>query len=234
VTKIEQTFGQKKILLPVIHVDNEAQALSQCRIAVDSGCKGVFLINHKIKHTKLRPIIESVWITFPQLWLGVNYLDLPAMKALEKLPICAKGLWADNAYIDEDKDLTEAVEMWRQVTQFPELMYFGGTAFKHQKPVRNLEMVSQWASSCMDVVTTSGEATGEAAFIGKIAHMKKYIGNTPLGIASGITVENVNEYLPYVDAFLVATGISKSFTELDFEKTKQLNQIINHYVTENR
>jgi predicted TIM-barrel enzyme len=74
----------------------------------------------------------------------------------------------------------------------------------------------------MDVVTTSGDGTGIAADIKKVSDMKSYIKDTPLGIASGITIENVDQYLPYVDAFLVATGISKTFTELDADKVKSL------------
>lgn len=48
-----------------------------------------------------------------------------------------------------------------------------------------------------------------------IQRMKQALGDTPLAIASGITPENVADYLPHADSFLVATGISRSFTELD-------------------
>ena len=45
--------------------------------------------------------------------------------------------------------------------------------------------------------------------------MKAALGDVPLAIASGITPENVGCYLEIADCFLVATGISKSFVDLD-------------------
>lgn len=48
----------------------------------------------------------------------------------------------------------------------------------------------------------------------------------PLAIASGITATNVEQFTPYADAFLVATGVSSSFHELDEEKMKKLAEIL--------
>jgi predicted TIM-barrel enzyme len=67
----------------------------------------------------------------------------------------------------------------------------------------------------MDVITTSGMATGSAPAVEKIRSMREAIGKHPLAIASGMTPENVSQFMPYADAFLVATGISKSSYELD-------------------
>lgn len=63
----------------------------------------------------------------------------------------------------------------------------------------------------------------------KIATMKKAIGDKPLAIASGITLENVENYLPYTEYFLVATGISHTFNELDPVKVGELCKAIHKY-----
>jgi predicted TIM-barrel enzyme len=57
--------------------------------------------------------------------------------------------------------------------------------------------------------------------------MKLALGDLPLAIASGIAPENIRRYLPHADAFLVATGISRSFTELDPEKLETLMRHVN-------
>jgi predicted TIM-barrel enzyme len=44
----------------------------------------------------------------------------------------------------------------------------------------------------------------------------------PLAIASGITPENVRDFLPYIDYVLVATGVSKNYHELDRDKLQRL------------
>jgi len=43
------------------------------------------------------------------------------------------------------------------------------------------------------------------------------------------TPENVGKYLPYVDIFIVATGISKGFYELDRVKVEKLVKEIKNY-----
>ena len=60
--------------------------------------------------------------------------------------------------------------------------------------------------------------------------MRQALGTFPLALASGVTPENVTDYLPFVDCFLVATGISKSFTELDPAKVTGLVENVRGYV----
>ena len=78
----------------------------------------------------------------------------------------------------------------------------------------------------MDVVTTSGVATGQAAEISKIETFRKACGDTAIALASGVTPENANFFESLVDAFLVATGIniSEDFYNID---TRRLERLVN-------
>jgi predicted TIM-barrel enzyme len=78
----------------------------------------------------------------------------------------------------------------------------------------------------MDVVTTSGPGTGQAARPEKVRAMKEAIGSHPLALASGVTPENVTDYLAWVDCFLVATGISYTFEELDPGRVADLVEVV--------
>ena len=60
----------------------------------------------------------------------------------------------------------------------------------------------------MDVVTTSGIATGHSADLTKMEVFRTACGDTPIALASGITPENITDYLPFIDATLVATGVN--------------------------
>ena len=60
----------------------------------------------------------------------------------------------------------------------------------------------------MDIVVTSGIATGCAADVSKIKIFRDNCGETALALASGITSENALEYAADVDLFMVATGIN--------------------------
>jgi predicted TIM-barrel enzyme len=75
----------------------------------------------------------------------------------------------------------------------------------------------------MDVVCTSGPGTGKAAQLDKLIAMRHGIGpGGAIALASGVTAENVRTYLPYVDAFLVGTGIEARFGVLDPSKLTDL------------
>ena len=59
----------------------------------------------------------------------------------------------------------------------------------------------------MEVVTTSGIATGQSADLGKLAQVRAALADRPIALASGITPDNAGDYA-MVDCFMVATGIN--------------------------
>ena len=83
------------------------------------------------------------------------------------------------------------------------------------------------AAKFMDVVTTSGSATGVAASIKKISDMRDGCGDVAMALASGVTPENASQYVLLVDGILVATGISPpgDFYNLDPARLRALLQV---------
>lgn len=228
VNRYRLTFPRRHTVLPVIHVDSLAQAHRNAGIARDAGADGVFLINHGMADEALLDIHEAVADAHHGWWVGVNCLGLSAEQAFKSASPKVCGVWADNAKIEEGEQSQPYAErvLAAQRVQAPNCLYFGGVAFKYQRPVEDLEVACRVAARYMDVVTTSGPGTGHAAEIKKIARMKRALGETPLAIASGITPENVGGYLPHADCFLVATGISCSFSELDPARVLALIQCV--------
>lgn len=224
-------------VFPVVHVLDNEQAERNTQIAVDAGCSGVFLINHDFAYQQFLPIIRHVRHAFPDFWIGVNFLAVtgkeafPVLAALQADNVRVDGYWADDARIDERRpshDQPEADEIldvkaacgWDGV-------YFGGTAFKKQRDVAPGDYEKSAATACsfMDVVTTSGIATGHSADLNKIETFRKACGDTPVALASGITPENIAQYAPFVDGVLVATGINVAddFYNIDPVRLAKLN-----------
>ena len=208
------------VVTPVIHALDEIQVRKNVEVAVRHGAAGVFLINHDYPRDQLKPVIRAIRAAFPSLWLGVNFLAVTGYDAFPELAGLAAegalvdGYWGDDARVDEREDTqTEAGAIaalhadggWRG-------LYFGGVAFKKQRPVapEDYARAAKLAVPLMDVVTTSGVATGEAADHDKIAIFRDAIGDAPLALASGVTPDNAETYAPDVDCFLVATGINHS------------------------
>lgn len=221
------TFPRKHTFLAVVHVEGDAQAFRNARLAAQEGADGIFLINHSISPSTLVGVYQAVRERLPGLWVGLNCLSLGRL-AVEFIPKNTAGLWVDNAGINEEGALTTGAEAfsalrkkcgWRGI-------YFGGVAFKYQGSVTDVAKVARLAVPFVDVITTSGTGTGVAANLTKIRVMKEAVGNHPLAIASGITPENVGEYMPYADCFLVATGISDSHAELNPARVHKLAQAL--------
>jgi predicted TIM-barrel enzyme len=225
---IRNIFPKRHVILPVIHVKNQRQATHNVKIARDANTDGVFLINYGMSSTELLSIHRTVVAEHGDWWVGVNCLGKSPVEIFGCIDDTVAGVWVDNAMIQEKEEMqpeAERVLDARKKTGWPGL-YFGGIAFKYQRQVGDLSLAAMKAAQFMDVVTTSGPGTGHAASPEKISVMKQALGDHPLAIASGITPENVGDYLDISDFFLVATGISKSFEQLDSDRVKLLVQKI--------
>jgi hypothetical protein len=231
-------FQKPKVFLPVIHLPEDGKyAMRAAEVAFEAGADGLFLINqgtstsHILSH--LIPRIRGVFGT--NTWIGINSLgsaveDVVAMSGTELHRL--DGIWSDDAGVDSMREDTfeaarTAFSNARMRTDWRGL-YFGGTAFKTQAPIpeNKLELVARRAASFVDVVTTSGRGTGISADLDRVRIMREAIPGAAMGIASGITPENAAHYLPFIDYFLVATGIEQSFGVLDPMRTRALAEII--------
>lgn len=205
------------VVLPVIHVLDEAQTAAGIEHVIDAGLKGCFLINHDFGIEPFLPILEAIRRRYPDVWLGVNFLAVTGLEAFPVLAdLGARGVridayWADDARIDEGSQAqpeAEGIAATRLDCGWHGL-YFGGTAFKKQRPVDpgDYARAAGIAGEFMDVVTTSGIATGQSADLGKLADFRGALPERPIALASGITPENARDYA-MVDCFMVATGIN--------------------------
>ncbi|MFT6222789.1 MAG: putative TIM-barrel enzyme [Paracoccaceae bacterium] len=213
------------VVLPVIHVLDSARTARNIGTVIEGGAQGCFLINHDFEKERLIPIVRDMRAMFPSLWMGVNFLAVTGKEAFPVLAqMAASGCevdayWADDARIDEDGTCADATEIADIRAQSGwNGLYFGGTAFKKQRKVSPARYGDAARNACsfMDVVTTSGVATGEQADLTKIETFRAAIKDRPLALASGITPENAMSYRD-VDCFMVATGISapSNFYDID-------------------
>jgi len=214
--KLFKTAGPA--ILPVIHALSYQQTAYNVGVAMRVGAQGVFLINHDFEFEEMIPIIREIRIRFQWLWLGVSFPGVtgkdafPILGDLEKQGLHIDAYWAANARIDETSDKQTQADEIKQLRDNCGWsgMYFGGTAFKMQREVdaKDYKKSASLACQYMDVVTTSGVATKEAADFGKIQAFRDACNDHPLAVAAGITPDNVAHYAPLLDAILVDDGIN--------------------------
>ncbi len=219
------------VVLPVIHVLETERTLKNVDVLTDLGAPGCFLINHDFDVETFLPIIRDVRTSRPDLWMGLNFLAVTGLHAFPRLAaLQAEGCridayWADDARIDERTKAQPEAEEIAEARAGWDGLYLGGTAFKKQRPVaeadyaKAAEIATQW----MDVVCTSGQATGIEADDTKVATFRNAIGDTALALASGVTSDNAYRYKA-VDAFMVATGINfeGNFYDIDPARVARL------------
>lgn len=217
------------LVYPVIHYLNDTLALEQASIASDAGAAGVFLISHHNNDERLWPLAQQVKSLYPQLKVGVNGLSTPLQEVAQKVSdYHLDMLWSDNCGITskgvESKAL--ALQLWHQT--HPSVEVFASVAFKYQAAEPNPSLAALYAQGLGFIATTSGSATGSAPEVEKIKKMYEAVEDklrrdfsahcATLAIASGMTLENVEDFKPYLSHILVATGVSHNEHKLDYER----------------
>lgn len=217
------TFKRPHTFLPVIHAESIDQAINNSRIAIEKGADGIFLIGHRMRTGALLATYNAVVQHLPQgTWIGINFLREPFRPQLvEVIPMTCPGVWTDQNGIHESPEggmmnSYEALDLYKKLRERdPNPLWFGGVGFKGQPPTENLTAMAKIATRYMDVITTSGDHTGSAPSVEKVRLIRRAIGDHPIAIASGMTPENVSSFKAYANCFMVASGISRSFTELE-------------------
>lgn len=210
----KKVFGDKKILLPVIHVTDYDQTAKNTKVCFDNGADGVWYINHNIDSLTMIEIIREIRKSFQKEWIGLNILDMNApsvFNLVTKLDFRVDGVWCDNSYITESENNCVAdLVLTNMLDGKYSGLYFGSIAFKGQYKPNDLAKNVKMALKYVDVIVTSGEQTGIAPLIDKVENIHSNCENVPIAIASGININNVAFYKKYVTCFMVWTGITDS------------------------
>ena len=230
--RIDEVFGKSPVLLPVIHPISRADALRAVSVAHSLGVRGVFLIDQGMSERDVLVLARMVREAYPTMWIGLNLLSRTATKTLTTTynrELRVDGIWSDWAGIEENRvvgsshPVAETFMNARRAASWDGL-YFGGVAFKYQREVApsDLGAAAEMSVPYMDVLCTSGPGTGHAADIEKVRALRAGIGDHAMALASGVTPDNVRSYMPYVQAFLVGTGIEQRLGVLDPAKIEAL------------
>ncbi len=234
--KIEKRFKKPRVLLPVVHCCDETQARKAVDVAMNAGADGVFLIDQGgMREAGVQRLASELEET---IFVGMNLLSF-GRRAFELLPeFSSVSIWADNAGFDSSWS-QKLLDHYRNILVRDQEalawrgLFFGGVAFKYQHAVASDDwgrVAAMAAELDIDVITTSGDATGQPPSVEKVQAMRGAIGEHALAVASGITPDNVGEFLPYVNAFLVATGIESSLGVFDAGRVKALADAVHGFV----
>jgi len=221
---VEKSCQASVQIIPVIHYADDNQAMRNAERAIEAGCDGVMLIEMRGRNTDLLFAGSAIKRRWPHAHVGINHLNTETRLAVTS----NIGVGVDSTWTDEQLTHTSGSAAWEAarlnclLSAAPHTV-FCAVAFKYQQYEPDPCGAARRAVALGFIPTTSGPATGCAADPSDLAVIRDAIGpRAPLAIASGITPDNVDAFLPFVSHILVSTGVSSSFHEFDREKLRLL------------
>jgi len=199
----------------VVHVESLEQAQRNARIAREAGADGAFLINHRMADQALLDIHAAVADAQTGWWIGVNCLGMSP----EQVFGTVSGRSVGSGWITPGSR-RPSQPLCRPCGSPPETPAFAVASTSAGLPSSTSGTSTTWkqrAGSPAGTWTWSRRAPGHghAAAVEKIRRYEASSGWHAAGNREWHLAENVGDYLPHADCFLVATGISRSFTELE-------------------
>lgn len=218
--------------------------VKQCDIAVDNGADGVCIIAGQLGITihQLNEAARLIKGKYPKTFVIINYLIDPSF-SMRSIPHYVDGIWTDQGVDGRgyQRDIIEASFVrgridWNGIW-FAGFFHKGGDLRQPENDEKLKILTDNLLELHQSVIpTTTGLGTGIPADLSSINRLYKMIdGRKKMAIASGITIENVSSYLPYIDYFFVGTGVEKKTNHnihvgfLDAQSIRQLSSIIHHY-----
>lgn len=222
-------MNTEKQFLVALHVKSPDQALEEAyNILTQQGAHGIFLSNKGINvgsgrqdRPNLFTLASEIKQQFPDHFIGINPLDRSTQEAIQQLPKELDGLWVDDGGVKENEtgaflipDLIEPIAKIKK-------RYFGSIAFKCQEQPRNIRLVAECAGKHFGTIITSGTEIGKSPTLERMYALRQVVGDTiRLGIAGALTAENVSNFLPFTDVFIVASSLNKDGNPYKYDTAK--------------
>lgn len=202
---------------------------ADCQASIDGGADAVLLVNENMpegakktqfpKLPELEEAIKAVRAKFPDLKVGVNWLgdDEDPYGFRHGFRLAKENglsvVWTDVSGIDLIKQAKPESLHEIANTRPPGVFYCSGIHMKYTTlldPDKTIEESALQAMGWVDGVIVTGPKTGVASDPGQVKRARDVMGpRYPLGVASGVTAENVTAIRDQIDFVIVHTGIQE-------------------------
>lgn len=231
--KLTRLSKNSKQLWTVVYVAKKGDILSilerDVQASLDGGADAAVLESGDV--ALLEKAVIHARKRFPDAVLGANHLgdkqDPYGHKATFRL--CAEhGLqiaWVDFSGVDLVKELPEISLHAIEAARPRDVFYVSGIHMKYGTlldPNKSIEQSALQALGWVDGVVVTGPKTGVPSDPDRVRRVREVIGSNPMGVASGVSVENVQSVLKYVDYCLVNSSIADSEHRLITNKVREL------------
>jgi len=224
--RYNKVFGRIPIL-GMIHLggtDPVKRALEEIAIFEEEGVDGAIIENY---HGSVEDVIKTLQETSrinPKVVIGVNILpnefDQAFSLAHEYGGSFIQLDYVAGKYSSGELDF-RAYSSCKE--KYSEIIVLGGVWPKYYYPVKssNLEKDLQDGRSRAEAIVVTGAGTGKETPLSKIKKFREFIGDHPLVVGSGLTIDNAYEQLLISNGAIVGTYFKKDWnTQNRMDKTR--------------
>lgn len=209
-------FPGRKPILAMLHLKGDggqdvlARAMRETQTLVDHGVDGLIVEDYFGTTDDVKMVLAELASDPPPIPFGVNVLDDgPASFALAD-EYGARFVQMDSVagHLPATQDGSFAQTL-AAIRAGSEAILLGGVRFKYQKVLSGnpVDVDLRVGMSRCDAVVVTGDATGEQTPLDKISAFRKVLGEFPLVIGAGVTVDNCREQLRLGDAVIVGSAL---------------------------
>ena len=182
--------------------------MEQGALALDCDAHGVFFISHQGDDEGVLSVAKEFKRQNSNSFVGINLLSTSSMNALKRsLDIGMDGLWLDDVGITSVGRTPEGEAFAQALANCKDFKAFGGVAFKYQAFEPDPALAAKNMIEAGLIPTTSGSKTGEPPSVGKIEKMS-WAAKGQLAIASGMSSQNIQDYVEYITHVFIASSVS--------------------------
>lgn len=215
-----------------------AGTLADAEAAVRGGADMLVLINARCAMPLYERVIAAVRARHPTVPLGISALSYSPANLSEGLRLvkkhAAQMVWcevvpgeeyeyeADDGRYLRAKATPRAWALQQQALLAPDALHTAGVHMKYTRPIdgQSFEAAMKSALGSVDGINITGPKTAQLADVERIRKARELAGEYPLGLASGVSIENIAEVMPFIDYAIVGTSLKKSDDPLRIDETK--------------
>lgn len=231
-------------------VDEEALvngALQDATAVVENGGDAIILINSRCEMPLYERVITAVRAKYPDFPLGISALTYGPRNLVDGFRLAklfnAQIVWCETVpnerieYEDDDGTYKPAevipleLALATQRDVKPDAMHVAGVHMKYTRPLdgKSFEEAMQAALGTVDGINITGPQTGVLADVERVKTARRIAGRFPVGLASGVSVDNIASVIPYIDYAIVGTSLKMADNPLrtDGSRVRALRDAMN-------
>lgn len=215
-----------------------AGAVEDATRAISGGADAIILINARAELPLYERVLHAVRERHPRFPLGISALAYGPENLTEGFRLArmfaADVVWCEVVpdegfeYEDDDGQYKPAVTTPRalafevQQRDRPEAMHVAGVHMKYTRPTDGFAFPDAMARARggVDGIIVTGPETGVLADAERIRTAREIAGEHVLGLASGVSVDNIESVIGFIDFAIVGTSLKRTDDPLRIDEEK--------------